>query len=143
MRLADKLLLCAAVLYGAERVAAILIMGMGMSSFITYWEDNIFMYIFLALAAVEYIKLLIAWDRKRKEKRAPKPNRSQRARKQFRARFSVPGQGGTSRFWGGFRRDRGGKLRDRGPGCVRSAAGSLHTPGKPGSSTRHSLTPLL
>ena len=72
MRLADKLLLCAAVLYGAERVAAILIMGLRMSSFITYWEDNIFMYIFLALAAVEYIKLLIAWDRKRKEKKSAK-----------------------------------------------------------------------
>lgn len=30
------------------------------------------MYIFLTLAAVEYIKLLIAWDRKRKEKKSAK-----------------------------------------------------------------------
>ena len=28
-------------------------------------------------------------------------------------------------------------MRDRGPGCAPDAAGSLRTPGKPGSSTRH------
>lgn len=60
MRLADKLLLCSAVLYTAERIGASFSHVSNWYA-IRPWRSNIFLYVFLALALIEYAKLL--WPR--------------------------------------------------------------------------------
>lgn len=64
MRLADKLLFCGAICWTLERVA---IIAKGY-----YFEDlscyNPAVWLFLALALMEYSKLFIAWYKKRKAK---------------------------------------------------------------------------
>lgn len=74
MRLADKFLLCCAAIYTVERIAASF-------SFVSNWyamrpwRSNIFLYVFLALALIEYAKLLWprvkAWRARRREQPLP------------------------------------------------------------------------
>lgn len=69
MRLADKLLLCAAVFYTLERIAEIFTNSL--YSIGSYLE-NIAVYVFLLLALIEYAKLLIPWVKEQMRKRAEK-----------------------------------------------------------------------
>lgn len=71
MRLADKLLLCAAAVYAAAEICPSL---RGINTAAIAWKNNPFVYIFAGLALIEYIKLLIPVVR-RLRRRGGKENR--------------------------------------------------------------------
>lgn len=64
MRLADKLLFCGAICWTLERVA-IIARGWYFDELSCY---NPAVWLFLALALMEYVKLFIVWYRKRRKK---------------------------------------------------------------------------
>lgn len=71
MRRADKLLFCSALLYTLERIAASFSRVSNWYA-IRPWWSNLFLYVFLALALIEYAKLLWprvqTWRAKRRER---------------------------------------------------------------------------
>ncbi len=74
MRLADKFLLCCAAIYTVERIAASFSYVSNWYA-IRPWWSNIFLYAFLALALIEYAKLLLprvqAWRARRRAQQTP------------------------------------------------------------------------
>lgn len=72
MRLADKLLFCAAIIYTIERAVGVLTGS-------AFWDvpsylGNAAIYVFLVLAVIEYAKLFIPWVKKRKSRQSAESN---------------------------------------------------------------------